>query len=40
MRRQPSVEQGLEHNDFSPKKIEATVADLQQERDTVKDLLP
>ncbi|MEX0716395.1 MAG: malate dehydrogenase [Planctomycetaceae bacterium] len=35
-----SIVQGLEHGDFSRKKIEATVAELRQERDTVRDLLP
>ncbi len=30
---------GLEHNDFARSKIEATVAELRSERDTVKDLL-
>ncbi|MEX1098517.1 MAG: malate dehydrogenase [Planctomycetales bacterium] len=31
---------GLEHNEFSRQKIAATVAELKQERDTVRDLLP
>ena len=34
-----SVVQGLEHNEFAQAKIDATVAELQSERDTVKDLL-
>lgn len=35
-----SIAQGFEHNDFARAKIEATVAELRTERDTVKDLLP
>lgn len=31
---------GLEHNDFARQKVEATIAELRSERDTVKDLLP
>jgi len=31
---------GLEHNDFARQKIEASVAELLSERDTVRDLLP
>lgn len=34
-----SIVQGLSHNDFAQAKIDATVAELKQERDTVKDLL-
>ncbi|VAX40242.1 Malate dehydrogenase [hydrothermal vent metagenome] len=34
------VEQGWEHNEFAQEKIDATVAELVSERDTVKDLLP
>ncbi|MBW3540521.1 MAG: malate dehydrogenase [Planctomycetes bacterium] len=34
------IVQGLEHGEFSREKIAATVAELRQERDTVKDLLP
>ena len=33
------IVQGLEHNDFAKSKIDATVAELRQERDTVRDLL-
>lgn len=33
------IVQGLEHNDFAQEKIAATVAELREERDTVKDLL-
>jgi malate dehydrogenase len=33
------IVQGLEHNEFARGKIDATVAELKQERDTVKDLL-
>lgn len=35
-----SIVQGLEHNEFARQKIDATVAELRTERDTVKDLLP
>ena len=35
-----SIEQGWEHDDFAQEKIDATVAELVAERDTVKDLLP
>lgn len=35
-----SIVQGLEHNDFAQAKIDATIAELRSERDTVKDLLP
>ena len=31
---------GLEHNEFARSKIDATLAELRSERDTVKDLLP
>lgn len=31
---------GLEHNEFAQQKIDATIAELRSERDTVKDLLP
>ena len=34
-----SIEQGWEHDDFAQEKIDATVAELVAERDTVKDLL-
>lgn len=34
------IVQGIEHNAFAREKIDATVAELRQERDTVKDLLP
>lgn len=34
-----SVVQGLSHNEFAQEKINATVAELKEERDTVKDLL-
>ena len=34
-----SIVQGLEHNEFAQAKIDATVAELREERDTVKDLL-
>jgi malate dehydrogenase len=33
------IVQGLEHNDFARGKIDATVSELRQERDTVRDLL-
>lgn len=33
------IEQGIEHNDFAQAKFDATVAELKEERDTVKDLL-
>lgn len=35
-----SIQRGLEHNDFAQQKIAATLAELREERDTVKDLLP
>lgn len=35
-----SIAQGIEHNEFAQAKIDATVAELRSERDTVKDLLP
>lgn len=35
-----SIVQGIEHNDFAQEKIDATIAELRSERDTVKDLLP
>lgn len=34
-----SIAQGQEHNEFAQKKIDATVAELREERDTVRDLL-
>ncbi len=34
------IAQGIEHNEFAQEKIDATVAELRSERDTVKDLLP
>ncbi len=34
-----SVVQGLTHNEFAQQKVDATVAELRTERDTVKDLL-
>jgi len=34
-----SIVQGLEHNDFARQKIDATIEELRQERDTVQDLL-
>ena len=34
------IVQGQEHNEFAKSKINATVAELRQERDTVRDLLP
>lgn len=34
------IAQGIEHNAFAQEKIDATVAELLSERDTVKDLLP
>lgn len=34
-----SIVQGLEHNEFAAEKLAATVAELKEERDTVKDLL-
>ena len=35
-----SVAQDFEHNEFAQAKIDATIAELRTERDTVKDLLP
>ena len=35
-----SIVAGREHNDFAREKIDATVAELRHERETVKDLLP
>jgi malate dehydrogenase len=35
-----SIAEGFEHNEFAQAKIDATVAELKTERDTVKDLLP
>jgi malate dehydrogenase len=35
-----SIVQGQQHNDFARQKIDASVAELKEERDTVKDLLP
>jgi malate dehydrogenase len=32
--------QGIEHGEFAQQKIDATIAELRSERDTVKDLLP
>jgi malate dehydrogenase len=34
-----SIVQGLEHNEFAKEKIDASIAELRTERDTVKDLL-
>ena len=34
-----SIEQGIEHDSFAKEKIEATLNELREERDTVKDLL-
>jgi malate dehydrogenase len=31
---------GFQHNEFARQKLDATLAELRQERDTVKDLLP
>ncbi len=38
--RSHSIHQGLEHDSFSQQKIAATLQELRDERDTVKDLLP
>lgn len=35
-----SIVQGLDHNEFAQEKIDATFAELKEERDAVKDLLP
>ncbi|MBT4864853.1 MAG: malate dehydrogenase, partial [Planctomycetaceae bacterium] len=35
-----SIVQGIEHGEFAQQKIDATIAELLSERDTVKDLLP
>jgi len=35
-----SIIQGIEHDAFAQEKLDATVAELRNERDTVKDLLP
>ncbi len=35
-----TIQQGIEHNAFAQEKINATLAELREERDTVKDLLP
>jgi len=35
-----SIVPGIEHNDFARRKIDATLAELRTERDTVNDLLP
>ena len=35
-----SIVQGIEHGEFAQQKIDATIAELRSERDTVKDLLP
>ncbi|MGE0377549.1 MAG: malate dehydrogenase [Planctomycetaceae bacterium] len=35
-----SIPQGIEHNGFAQGKVGATLAELREERDTVKDLLP
>ncbi len=37
--REWSVAQGAEHNEFAQSKIDVTIAELREERDTVKDLL-
>jgi len=34
------IDQGIEHNDFAKSKIAATLQELREERDAVKDLLP
>lgn len=34
-----SIKQGLEHNDFAKEKLEATLAELRSEKETIKDLL-
>ncbi len=34
-----SIVSGIEHNEFAQAKVDATIAELQSERDTVKDLL-
>jgi malate dehydrogenase len=34
------ISQGIEHSEFAQEKIDATIAELRSERDTVKDLLP
>jgi malate dehydrogenase len=34
------IVQGIEHGEFAQQKIDATIAELRSERDTVKDLLP
>ena len=34
------ISQGLSHSDFARQKIDATLAELRSERDTIKDLLP
>ncbi len=34
-----SIVQGIEHNDFAQEKVDATLAELRSERETVKDLL-
>lgn len=34
------IDQGIEHNDFAKAKIAATLQELREERDAVKDLLP
>jgi malate dehydrogenase len=33
-----AIVQGVEHNDFSQQRIDATVAELGEERDTVREL--
>ena len=35
-----SIVSGIEHNEFAQAKVDATIAELREERDTVKDLLP
>ena len=35
-----TIPQGLSHNEFARQKIDATLAELRSERDTIKDLLP
>ena len=34
-----SIQPGIEHNAFAEEKVNATLAELREERDTVKDLL-
>ena len=35
-----SIKQGIEHSAFAQSKVDATLNELREERDTVKDLLP